>query len=671
MKIFKNLLLAIIAVLIVSKVSAQNAEKILMTVGDEKISVEEFWNIYKKNNTEKSIDKKSIDEYLDLYTNFRLKVNEAKALKRDTSEAFKKELKGYRDQLAKPYLVDEDINDKLMQEAYDRMKKDVRVSHILLFLNEDALPEDTLRVYNKISKIREEIVSGKISFADAAVKYSDDRSARDMPAEGRRPARVGNKGDLGYFTVFDMVYPFEVAAYNAPLNETTQPVRTRFGYHLIMKTDEIPAIGKVQVAHIFVKSMAGDTAATISPEEAKAKIDSIYARYLAGESFDDLVKTMSDDKGSAAKGGQLPWFGANRMVPVFIKQVSEFDSIGQVSAPLHTPYGWHIVKFLDQKPIGSFESVKNEIKDRLKKDVRSEKGRQSKIAQVKKEEGFKENYQALKDLETKVDSTLLDHKFDEEKAKSFTDVMFTIGDKSYTQFDLIHYIQNSGKRAAIKDLRVYVYKKYKEFVDDMVIQYEDDHLEAKYKEFAMLMNEYRDGILLFDLMDEKVWSKAVQDTVGYMSYFEEHRDNYRWGKRVDASYYTFSDPSVFDTVMTMIGQGMDDEQILQAIHNDSLKQVKYVRKKFSKGDLNDVDQTKWKAGTVKVFKNEKDVPLNLVRILAKLKPMNKEIDECRGMVISEYQNLLEKQWVNELKTKFPVHINDDVLKDLKKNGLTE
>ena len=667
----KNLLLAIVSILMISAGMAQNAEKTLMTVGDENITVEEFWNIYQKNNTDKAIDKKSIDEYLDLYTNFRLKVNEAKALKRDTSEAFKKELNGYRDQLAKPYLVDEDINDRLMQEAYERMKKDVRVSHILLFLNEDALPEDTARVYNKIKKIRDEIVSGKISFADAAVKYSDDRSARDMPAQGRRPARVGNKGDLGYFTVFDMVYPFEVAAYNAKLNEPTQPVRTRFGYHLILKTDEIPAIGKVQVAHIFVKSMAGDTAATFTPEEAKEKIDSIYARYLAGESFEDLVKTMSDDKGSAAKGGELPWFGANRMVPVFIKQVSKFDSIGQVSEPIHTSYGWHIVKFLGQKPIGSFESVKNEIKDRLKKDVRSEKGRQSKIAQVKKEEGFSDHNDALVALEGKVDSTLLNHKFDEEKAKTFTDVLFTIGDKSYTQYDLIHYIQKSGKKASIKDLRVYVYKKYKEFADDMVIQYEDDHLESKYKDFSMLMNEYRDGILLFDLMDEMVWTKAVKDTVGYMKYYNEHRDDYRWGKRVDASYYTFSDPSVFDTVEAMVKLGRSDEQILAAINNDSLKQVKYVHKKFSKGDLSEVDETKWKVGTYKVFRNDKGVALNMVRILAKLKPVNKEIDECRGMLISDYQNVLEKEWITELKAKFPVVVNEEVLKDLKSNGLTE
>lgn len=669
MKFMKYLFLSLITCLLSLSTLAQNADKTLMTVGDETITVEEFWNIYKKNNTDSAIDKKSIDEYLDLYINFRLKVSEAKTLKKDTFSSFKKELNGYRDQLAKPYLVDEDINEKLMQEAYDRMQKDVRVSHILLFLDEDALPEDTLKVYEKISKIREDIVNNSITFADAAVKYSDDRSARDMPAEGRRPARQGNKGDLGYFTVFDMVYPFEVAAYETPVGEMSQPVRTRFGYHLIYKTDEIPAIGKAQVAHIFIKALPNDT--TITAEDAEKKIRDIYARLEAGEKFEDLVKTMSDDKGSVAKGGELPWFGANRMVPVFIKQVSEFDSLGQVSEPIQTMYGWHIVKFLDQKPIGSFDAKKNEIKDRLKKDVRSEKGRQSKIAQVKKEEGFNEYPNALTSLLPKLDSTLLNHQFDQDKINPLTDVLFTIGDESFTQANLINYIQESGKKAAIKNLDRYVYKKYQDFVGDMVIDFEDRHLEDKYKEFALLMNEYRDGILLFDLMDEKVWSKAVKDTIGYESYFNQNRDDYKWNKRVDASIYTFTDPEVAPTVLAMVQMNKEDVDILNEIHNDSLNLVRFDRRKFSKGDNDNVDAVKWKQGHSEIINAEDGTPQFLVRINEKFNPMPKELDECRGMVISDYQNQLEKQWIEELKLKYKILIDDEVLKDLKSNGLTE
>lgn len=668
MKSIKFLLFSIIAFLFVFNAKAQNAEKVLMTVGDEEISVEEFWNIYQKNNTDKSIDKKSLDEYLDLYVNFRLKVNEAKTLKKDTLPSFKKELAGYREQLAKPYLVDEDINEKLLDEAYQRMLKDVRVSHILLFLDEDALPEDTLKIYNKVRDIREEILSGKMSFEDAAVKYSDDRSARDMPSDGKRPPREGNKGDLGYFTVFDMVYPFEVAAYETKVGEISQPVHTRFGYHLIYKTDEIPAIGQAQVAHIFIKAMASDT--SVNPEEAKQKIYDIYARLETGEEFADLVKTMSDDKGSAAKGGELPWFGANRMVPVFIKQVSEFDSIGQVSGPIQTVYGWHIVKFLGQKPIGSFESVKNDIKERLKKDVRSEKGRQSKIAQVKKEEGFKEYPEVIADLIEKLDSTLLEHKFDEEKAKTFTEVLFTLGDEDYTQASLVEYIQTRGKKAPVSDLRKYVSAKYQDYSDDMVIEYEDTHLEENYKEFALLMNEYRDGILLFDLMDEKVWSKAVKDTLGYENYFNQHRADYMWDKRVDAAKYTFINPEVSSTVQALVQLDKSDEDILAELHNDSLYVVKYEHKKYAKGDDLEVDQSKWKAGKSKMFNNENGLALSLVRIHAKIEPMQKELGECRGMVISDYQNQLEKEWIDELRVKYPVVINQEVLSDLKANGLT-
>jgi peptidyl-prolyl cis-trans isomerase SurA len=380
---------------------------------------------------------------------------------------------------------------------------------------------------------------------------------------------------------------------------------------------------------------------------------------------------MSDDKGSAVKGGELPWFGANRMVPVFIKQVSEFKTIGEVSKPVQTMYGWHIVKFLGQKPVGSFESVKNEIKDRLKKDVRSEKGRQSKIAQVKKEEGFTENPQALQELIALLDTTLLQHKFDMEKAKGFTQKLFTIGNESYNQYQLVDYIQKSGKKASITDYKKYTYKKYQEFVDNKVIEYEDRHLEMKYKEFAILMNEYKDGILLFDLMDEVVWSKAVKDTAGYQNYYKQHQSEYNWGKRVDASIFTFTNPDVFATVQGLIQLKKADEDILAEINNDSLKAVKFERRKFAEGDNKDVDETKWKAGSYKVFENEQGTPLTLVRIHEKMNPAPKTLDECRGMVISDYQNQLEKEWVDSLRMKYPVVIDQTVLEDIKKNGLTK
>ena len=665
MKFIKSMLLGLVGLLMITNSMAQNADKTLLTVGENNVSVEEFWNIYQKNNTEKSIDKKSIDEYLDLYINFRLKVTEAKSLKKDTIEAFKKELAGYRSQLAKPYLVDEDINEKLILEAYERMQKDVRVSHLLLFLDENALPTDTFKVFSKISKIRMEIESGKMTFAEAATKYSDDRSARDMPAEGRRPARKGNKGDLGYFTVFDMVYPFEVAAYNIKVDEMSMPIRTRFGYHLILKTDEIDAIGQAQVAHIFIKGNENDT--TLNLQEQEQKINDIYSKILAGEKFDDLVKTRSDDKGSAVKGGELPWFSANKMVPVFIKLVSNFDSINQVSAPVRTAYGWHIVKFLDQKPIGSFESKKNEIKDRLKKDIRSEKGRQSKIAQVKVEEEFMEYPEHLTSLAAKVDSTLLKHKF--ETSKKLNEVLFTIADESYTQKDFITYIQDSKKKASVKDVNIYLNMKYKEYVNDMVIDFEDRHLEEKYKDFDLLINEYSDGILLFDLMDEVVWSKAVVDTSGYEAYFNENRSKYRWGKRVDASIFTMVEDQVFDTLSVMAENGISDEEILKAINNDSLHMVKYEKNIFSKGDMKEIDAARWKAGSTSTVTSENGKLIYFIRINEKLSPVNKEIKECRGMLISDYQNQLEEEWINELKEKYPVVINKEVVKDIKKNGL--
>jgi peptidyl-prolyl cis-trans isomerase SurA len=213
--------------------------------------------------------------------------------------------------------------------------------------------------------------------------------------------------------------------------------------------------------------------------------------------------------------------------------------------------------------------------------------------------------------------------------------------------------------------------KYKDYVGDMVIDYEDRHLEEKYKEFRLLINEYSDGILLFDLMDEVVWSKAVTDTAGYQAYFNQNREKYRWGKRVDASVFTILDETVFDTLSVMVNNGVSDEDILKAINNDSLELVKYEKNIFSKGDMKEIDAAKWKAGSTSAVFNDNGKPIYYIRINEKLNPANKELDECRGMVISDYQTQLEDEWVAQLKVKYPVVIDKEVLIDLKKNGLTE
>jgi len=295
-----------ISILFSNSSFSQN-KKVLLSIGDEKITVGEFNNVYDKSNSQGDvIDKKTMEEYLDLYINFKLKVKEALDLRMDTNSAFISELDGYREQLAKPYFVDESINEDLFAEAWDRKQKDVRASHILIKIDENASPEDTLIAYNKIMEIRNRIMNGE-NFGDLAVEMSEDPSARDREATGRRPFMRGNKGDLGYFSVFDMVYPFESGAYSSKIGEVTLPIRTQFGYHLIKLTDKKNAMGQAQVAHIYFIIPPEATSADSLRVEKKA--NKVYQEILDGKAYNDAVAEYSEDKGSAKQGGILPWFG--------------------------------------------------------------------------------------------------------------------------------------------------------------------------------------------------------------------------------------------------------------------------------------------------------------------------------------------------------------------------
>ena len=339
----------------------------------------------------------------------------------------------------------------------------------------------------------------------------------------------GNGGDLGYFSVLDMIYPFENAVYNTKVGGVSMPVRTDYGYHLIKVVNKKPAMGKAVVAHIFV-SVPKDA----KPEDLpgyKTKIDEAYAKLKSGAKYEDIVTEYSDDKGSAAKGGVLPAFGVNRMVPEFIEEITKLNNIGDYSGPVQTAYGWHIIKLIERKPIKSFEDEKAQLKTRIIKDARSEKSKESVIIRIKNENNFKEFPLTLKDFYSVVDSTLLEGKWEASKAQHLTKTMFVLGNQNFTQTDFAQHLAKQSKSPKIA-LNVLVNEKYDKYVEDMVLNYEDSKLESKYPEFKSLMKEYRDGIMLFELTDKKVWSKAIQDTTGLKEFYEPNKTKYMWDQTV-------------------------------------------------------------------------------------------------------------------------------------------
>ncbi len=660
-------LIFVFSLLQFSCVQAQNQpEQTLMTIAGENVSKTDFLAIYNKNNVKgEVIDKKSLDEYLELFINFKLKVKEAEELGMDTLTSFKTELAGYRKQLAQNYLVDNEMTEKLIVEAYGRMQKDIRASHILIKLEPGASPKDTLEAYTKALDIRKRLLAGE-SFEKLAKEMSDDLSAKDREASGGRPAMKGNGGDLGYFTVFDMVYPFETAAYSTKPGEVSRPVKTDYGYHLIKVTDVKKAMGRARAAHLFV---AWPT--TTNPEDsanAKKKIFEAYARLQQGADFDSLVNQYSDDKATSAKGGVLPWFGVNRMVPEFIVAVSKMEKTGVYSEPITTGFGWHIVKLLDKKDIGTLEELKGEIKQKVNRDARSQLSKEAVIAKIKNEYGFKEFPKAKDAMVSVMDTTVFSATWTAEKAANKADVLFSIGDKTFTQQDLARFIVKDQKTQNKEDLTTYLNTRYKKFQDEALMEYKDGRLESEFPEFKSLMKEYRDGILLFDLTDKKVWSKAVKDTTGLEAYYNTNKANYLWGDRVQASIFKSKDKEILGKALKMAEKswknGKYNEEAISKKFNKSEELILSIDKgTYNKGESKLIDQVKWEPGVYQI--PDTDGFAMFVVIHQKTTGDQKTLAEARGLVTADYQNFLEKEWIKTLRAKYPVQVDKNVLSTIR------
>lgn len=648
----KYLLSIILFSFVCALTNAQENDPVLMTVGKRNIRKSEFEAVYHKNNKNASTDEKALNEYLDLYINFRLKVAEAEDLGMDTTEAFKTELKGYRTQLAQPYLTDNEVTEQLIREAYERSKYDIKASHILIKVDENALPKDTLAAYNKALKIRERILKGE-DFVKVAREVSDDPSAKD------------NGGNLGYFTALQMVYPFENAAYNTKVGDVSMPVRTRFGYHILKVFDKRDARGQILTAHIMASTKGMQTAA--DSLAAKQKLEEILVKIQQGVDFAELAKQFSDDPGSASKGGQLPWFGTGKMVPEFEEAAFQLKNNGDISPIIQTKFGFHIIKRLDYKPLPSFDEMKGELKQKIAKDSRSQKSRESFIDRIKKEYGFKENLKHRDEFVKVIDSTFFKGEWKAEKASKLNKELFSIGNKKYTQTDFANYIESQQSVQTPSDYKLLVEKLYRNFTDKAVIDYEDEQLENKYTDFRNLMNEYRDGILLFELTDKKVWSKAVKDTAGLEAFYNANKNNYMWGERIEADIFYCKDEATAAKTRKLVQKGLkkgyNTDEIQKQINTDSQLNLKIASGKFSKGDNKIIDNIDANPG---LSKNQTvDNQVVFVNIKRKIAPEPKTLKEARGVVTAEYQNQLEKEWLKDLKSKYKVEINRDVLKTVK------
>jgi peptidyl-prolyl cis-trans isomerase SurA len=679
-----------------AQASADANDPILMTIGSKQVKLSEFTYVYKKNNKDTTNNPQAVENYLELFTTFKMKVMEAEELKMDTSGAFRDELAGYRRQVSLQYLTDRKVNDSLLTEAYTRMKEDIRASHVLVLCDENALPKDTDIAYTRVMIIQN-LLNGKPTsklIADYEAKLKNKFAGSGKPLAGDqakinalvnplkdlekkykgKPApfdevaytasedksAVSNRGDLGWFTAFSMVYPFETLCYNTPVGKIGGPTRTKFGYHVVYVADRRPAVGKITVSHIMINSRTG--VPLQDSLNAKAKADEIYAKAMAGEDFATLAKQFSDDKQSAAKGGEIPKFGLYEMPAPFEKAAFDLKTDGEISAPVKTAWGWHIIKRVRKEPFPTFEQAKGDIKQRVSRDQRSVQGRASLVARVKAENGFVEYPNTVKDFYRVVDSTYFKGTWKADKAKNLNKTMFTLAGKNYTQQDFAHWLEIHQVRGAKRDIPVLVDAGYKTWVEESCVNYEDTQLERKYPDFKNLMQEYRDGMLLFDLMDKKVWSKAVKDTAGLRAFHEMHKDSFRLPERADATIYSCKDEATAKKVRKMLKQKKTTKEIQDELNKDSQLNVTTEHKLYTKGESDIVDRN-WHPGTSGNQSVDGRVKFVVVDHIEPARP--KTLQEARGAVTTNYQNQLDKEWIAALKAKYPVTVNREVLRMVK------
>lgn len=570
-------------------------DRVLMTIAGEPVMASEFMYIYQKNNQETTIEQKNIDEYLDLFINFKLKVHEAQQQGIDTTEAFKKELASYRAQATPKYMKDQAAIDSLVLMSYNRMAHDRRAAHIAIQCPMNADDSTTEAALAKINDIRERVTVGKPvkNKKGKVIKQVKEDFFEVAKAESTDPSVKDNGGELGWITPFRYVYPFENAVYTTPIGEITPVFRSAYGFHIALVEEEIDHV-EVNAAHIMKMVPRGDEQAD---SIAKIQIDSIYQAVMAGADFAEMAKKYSDDKGSGMRGGDLNWFGRGYMVKPFEEAAFALKDSGDICAPFKSNFGWHFILLKGRRGMQPFEDVQAQISKNVQRDERIKEADRSFIEKTRAE-----------------------------------------------------------------------YNLPAELSDDEVKAYADAHLEEKYTDLRNLVKEYHDGILLFDVSLKEVWNKASEDTEGLTAFFNANKKNYTWDKpRFKGYLVQCKDAATEKAVRAIIRNSHRDSvdsYIAKRINIvDSVKYVKCTRGLWAQGQSQAIDKYGFKIKDAE-FEPNPELP-RVIAIGRIIKAPEEYMDE-RGKVTSDYQDELEKQWIEQLKAKYPVWVDLEVFESLKK-----
>ena len=645
----RNLLLLLLLATYFTGIS-QKKNDVLLTIDEEPVYSSEFKQVFNKNlDLVIEESQKNVDGYLGLFIDYKLKITEAYKQNLDKNETYIKEFEKYENQLSKKYIFDKRIASQLLDEAYERGKEEINADHILVLVNFNALPKDTLIAYNKIKIAYDKAVSGE-DFETLVVNYSEE------------PGSKNTKGKLGYFTVFGMLYPFETAAYNTEVQGISKITRTAFGYHVIKINDRRLKKPKINVSHIMIFSNKDKKVE--NPEE---RINELYAMIMQGESFENVAKQFSEDKSTGKVGGQIKTFGPGDLrAPEFEKAAYSIKNEGEILAPIKSSFGWHIIRLNEKFTIPSFEEQKPDIEKKINTGARANFVTQTISNKIIAKYGYKEGQNYSPYFNTYLTDSIYKKKWVYTPIPSEDNkVLFTIGTKEVMYSDFAKYIrdhQRLGKKYSDKDRLLL--DMYGVFKNEALKNYYKERLELENEEYAIIVNEYRNGLLVYDVMKNNIWQAAKSDSIGLEKYYTATKDNYMWKERVDVDIISSTNNESAKKAQELLNEGMEITKIKELLNTEGKVNV-IITSGIYEIDQNELPKgLKMKTGVSEIYKRDSSsVVVNVKEVTA---PSVKEFINVRGIVLSNYQSEIEKRWMKSLRDKYKVEINKKSLKKIKK-----
>ncbi len=628
-----------------SFLNAQISESdVLLTISEEPILASEFIRVYNKNlNLVQDDSQKEVESYLKLFINYKLKLAEATSLGYDKDPEYVKELRSYKNQLTQNYLTDKNVTDELVLEAYDRTLNEVKAQHVLVRIEE--FETDTLQAYSAIQAFQERL------------KNDDFESLKKEIHDGKSIFVE----DLGFFTAFKMAYKFESVAFNTKVGEVSKPFRTKFGYHVVKVLEKRKSKGQVIVAHVMIANTQKDTTLV-----AKDRIQELHRLLLQGEDFGNIAKQFSDDKSSSMRSGELKPFKSGQINSTLFENTAfSLKEKEDISEPIQTQFGWHILKLIDKQAVKEFNSLKPDLESQVRKDSRSQLVKSKMLAKLLSQyqlTGLNPNLALLKSNIVYDKSNKTWKLSDQIKdSKSFLVIRKT----SYSFGDFINFLNKNNKLINPNWATEFaVNKQYKFFLEQSVFRYKKDNLENENQDFANILNEYREGLLLFELMQDKIWEGAKKDTIGLNAFYNENKDNYLWPERVIGSVARSSNAKNIKKVRKLWASGKSNQSIDELL-NKIQQNVIFSTGEFELGlsPLPESFTPRVKSQLSKIIKENNS--FYIVNVKEFMPQSQKSLEDSRGQLISDYQTKLETQWILELKSKFNVKVNEDVFQKVK------